>query len=212
MRSSRVAIYLIIAAACLRNHAAQAASQNVRLLTDADFDQQTTEGAWLIEFFAPWCSHCKDLEPIWDALADELQGKVNVAKVDGTREKALLLRFSVNGFPMIFHVQGAETRQFNGRRTLHKLKEFALTGWELAPRLPSWKSPTSPIGRAFGRLQGLPLRLQGFYHYLHVEKKYSQLTLLGGLLAVPLAIGLSMICVLDAYMTRRPHAQRHRSD
>ena len=27
------------------------------------------------------CSHCRDLESTWDALADELKGKVNVAKV-----------------------------------------------------------------------------------------------------------------------------------
>ena len=30
------------------------------------------------------CSHCRDLEATWDALADELKGKVNVAKVPYT--------------------------------------------------------------------------------------------------------------------------------
>ena len=29
------------------------------------------------------CSHCKELEPTWQALADELKGKVNVAKARG---------------------------------------------------------------------------------------------------------------------------------
>ena len=33
---------------------ANAASPKVRTLTDADFDQATSQGAWLIEFFAPW--------------------------------------------------------------------------------------------------------------------------------------------------------------
>ena len=33
---------------------ASASSPNVRVLTDADFDQATSQGSWLIEFFAPW--------------------------------------------------------------------------------------------------------------------------------------------------------------
>ena len=42
-------------------------------------------------------------------------------QVDGTSERVLLSRFSVNGFPMIFHIQGADTRQFNGKRTFVKV-------------------------------------------------------------------------------------------
>lgn len=184
---------------------AQADSHIIHVLTDANFDQVTAEGTWLIEFFAPWCSHCKDLEGTWEALADELKGKVNVAKVDGTREKVLLRRFHVEGFPTIFHVHGVETRQFNGKRTLQKLMDFALVDYKAEPALPSWKSPTSTLGRAWGQLQGIPIRAQSYYQYLHVEKHFSQMTLLAGLLAIPLTLGLSMICMLDAYMTRRPH-------
>lgn len=33
---------------------AQADSHVIHVLTDADFDQVTAEGTWLIEFFAPW--------------------------------------------------------------------------------------------------------------------------------------------------------------
>lgn len=31
-----------------------ASSSNVRVLTDADFDQATSQGSWLFEFYAPW--------------------------------------------------------------------------------------------------------------------------------------------------------------
>lgn len=189
-----------------------ASSSNVRVLTDADFDQATSQGSWLIEFYAPWCSHCRDLESTWDGLADDLKGKVNVAKVDGTTEKVLVRRFHIEGFPTIFHIQGSETRQFAGHRTFQKLKEFALAGWKAEPALPLWQSPTSTVGRAWGHIQGLPARAQRFYRYLHEEKHYSQMTLLACLLATPLTLGLAMICMMDAYMTRQPapyHAHQH---
>ena len=44
----------------------------------------------LVWFYAPWCKHCKQLEPEMEGAAHELEGwGVTVAKVDGTREKEL---------------------------------------------------------------------------------------------------------------------------
>ena len=52
------------------------------------------------------------------------------------------------------------------------------------------------------------------YAFLHEERRYSDLTLFAGMLAVPVAIGLSLICALDAYYSRQPlplppHAHAH---
>ena len=52
----------------------------------------------------------------------------------------------------------------------------------------------------------LPARMKNTYAYLHKERHYSDLTLFAGMLAVPVAIGLSFICMLDAYYSRRPLA------
>ena len=46
-------------------------------------------------------------------------------QVDGTAEKVLVGRFHVEGFPTIFHIQGAETRQFVGHRTFQKVSCIA---------------------------------------------------------------------------------------
>lgn len=47
-------------------------------LTDSNFDKLVlnSEDIWLVEFFAPWCGHCKNLAPHWAAAASELKGKV----------------------------------------------------------------------------------------------------------------------------------------
>jgi thiol:disulfide interchange protein len=42
-----------------------------------------SEEPWFIEFYAPWCGHCKTLHPIWESTARELSGKIKMGKVNG---------------------------------------------------------------------------------------------------------------------------------
>ncbi len=56
---------------------------------------------WLIEFYAPWCGHCKSLEPHWNKAASELKGKVKLGKLDATVNKKISDRYRVQGYPTI---------------------------------------------------------------------------------------------------------------
>ena len=43
------------------------------LWIDENFDNLTSDGsAWMIDVYATWCSHCRQLEPQWNLLAKEL--------------------------------------------------------------------------------------------------------------------------------------------
>ena len=55
----------------------------------------------MVEFYAPWCGHCKKLEPEWNEAATKLKGLVKLGKVDATVETALAQRFGIQGYPTI---------------------------------------------------------------------------------------------------------------
>jgi len=76
---------------------------SVITLTDADFKEKVldTKDDWMVEFFAPWCGHCKALAPHWKAAAAKLEGKVKLGAVDCTEEKATCTKYKVEGFPTI---------------------------------------------------------------------------------------------------------------
>lgn len=61
----------------------------------------------------------------------------------------------------------------------------------------------SAFGRVYGQVLGIPKAAGRTYLYLNNEKGYSDLALVSVILAVPISIGLTAICALDAYHTRQ---------
>ncbi|MCP3683414.1 MAG: hypothetical protein GY861_12060 [bacterium] len=56
----------------------------------------------LVEFYAPWCGHCKKLEPIYNEVAEKLQKSnpnIVLAKMDATANE--VEEVSIQGFPTI---------------------------------------------------------------------------------------------------------------
>ncbi|EPQ27615.1 uncharacterized protein PFL1_04753 [Pseudozyma flocculosa PF-1] len=101
------AVRLAAVAAILASAASVvAAASNVRDLTKTkDFDS-TVGGAQgvLVEYFAPWCGHCKNLAPTYEKVADAFASKsdsVVIAKVDGDKNRDLSQRAGVKGFPTL---------------------------------------------------------------------------------------------------------------
>lgn len=79
-------------------------------------------------------------------------GKVNFASVDGTKSRALAMRFGINGYPTMFFVTNkTEVRKVNVAHTTEAITQFALKGWKVAKEVPVGGF-TSPMG-AWGQIK-----------------------------------------------------------
>jgi len=103
-----------------------AAESDVVVLTTDSFGQ-TSSGVWLVEFYAPWCGHCKRLVPTWEELATTVKGKFNVAKVDCTVEKDVASNNGIRGFPTIKLFNNGQVTEFSGARTVDSFIDFVET-------------------------------------------------------------------------------------
>uniref|UniRef100_A0A7N6A2Z5 Protein disulfide-isomerase A6 n=1 Tax=Anabas testudineus TaxID=64144 RepID=A0A7N6A2Z5_ANATE len=102
-------------------------------LTDDNFDKMVLESndVWMVEFFAPWCGHCKNLEPEWTAAAtavkEQTKGKVRLGAVDATVHQVVSSRYGIRGFPTIkIFRKGEEPEDYQGGRTRGDIIEKAL--------------------------------------------------------------------------------------
>ncbi|KAK7940144.1 hypothetical protein WMY93_003470 [Mugilogobius chulae] len=93
-------------------------------LTDDNFDKLVlgSDDVWMVEFFAPWCGHCKNLEPEWAAAAssvkDQTKGKVKLGAVDATVHQGLASRYGIRGFPTIkIFRKGEQPEDYQGGRS-----------------------------------------------------------------------------------------------
>lgn len=101
---------------------------NVVDLTSSNFDQYVDGSkAAFVEFYAPWCGHCKRLAPAYEEVGKAFVGSdVLIAKVDADADKTLGGRFGVRGFPTLkFFPQGSTTPQdYSGGRTADDIIKF----------------------------------------------------------------------------------------
>merc|ERR1719278_1663893 len=86
----------------------------------------STEKNTLVMFYAPWCGHCKKLEPLWEELAEKYKESVDVviAKMDATKNELEHIR--IRAFPTVklFLNQVDHAKDYNGERTVDGLVRF----------------------------------------------------------------------------------------
>jgi len=120
----------------------------VKVLVGKNFEEVALDKSKdvLVEFYAPWCGHCKKLVPIYDELAEKFAKSnpdVVIAKMDSTANEVESVK--VDSFPTIklFRKGDNKVIDYNGERTLEGMSKFLETGGEFGQAAPE-EEPEEP--------------------------------------------------------------------
>jgi len=112
----------------------------VKVAVAKNFDELVTknEKDVLVEFYAPWCGHCKKLTPIFDELGEKMADEdVEIVKMDATAND-VPPQYDVKGFPTLYWLPKGSKKpvSYNGGRELDNFVEYIaenasdeLKGW-----------------------------------------------------------------------------------
>lgn len=101
------------------------ASDFIKLLNDDDFDAGVAQGVVLVDFYADWCGPCRMLTPVIEELAQEMAGKMTVAKVDTDQSVNVAAKFEVTSIPtLILFKDGQVAKRVVGLKDLDSLRSM----------------------------------------------------------------------------------------
>jgi len=107
---------------------AGASASEVKVLTEENFAATLDENTnVLVEFYAPWCGHCKKLAPEYDAAALKLKDEdVVLGKVDATEESKLASQFDVRGYPTLKWFKNGKVKDYDGGRSADTITSWVM--------------------------------------------------------------------------------------
>ncbi|TNN78201.1 Thioredoxin-related transmembrane protein 1 [Liparis tanakae] len=182
---------------------------SLREVTDGTWEEILT-GEWMIEFYAPWCPACQQLQTVWKEFADwgEDMG-VNIAKVDVTEQPGLSGRFIITSLPTIYHCKDGVFRKYQGARTKDDFLSFVdEQKWKAVEPISSWFGPSSVLMNSMSALFKLSMFIRRCHNYMTEQLGipvwgsyiiFGLATLFSGL-----ALGLLLVFIADfAFPSRR---------
>ncbi|KAJ7990967.1 hypothetical protein DPEC_G00292360 [Dallia pectoralis] len=151
----------------LTSQQALAKPSSLKEITDGNWED-ILAGEWMIEFFAPWCPACQQLQPVWSEFAEwgEDMG-VNIAKVDVTEQPGLSGRFIITSLPTIYHCKDGVFRRYQGARTKEDFLSFIdEKKWQGIEPVSSWFGPSSFMMNTMSALFKLSMFIRRCHNYL----------------------------------------------
>lgn len=100
-------------------------SDNLKHLEESNFHAQVANGVVLVDFYADWCGPCKAIAPVVAELADEMNGKATIAKVNVDNAQGIAGEFNVSSIPtLILFKNGQEVKRVVGIKDKNSLRDM----------------------------------------------------------------------------------------
>jgi thioredoxin 1 len=100
-------------------------AQGIIKVDDNSFETVIANGTVLVDFYADWCGPCRVLSPILEALANEMQDKVTVVKLDVDQSPKVSQELQIRSIPtMILYKGGKEVNRIIGLKDLDTLRKL----------------------------------------------------------------------------------------
>ena len=118
--------------------------ESVLTLTSDNFTEVVSDkGIILVEFYAPWCGHCKQLAPEYEAAAQQLlenDPPIPLAKVDATSNEELAMKYEVEGYPTLKVFRDGTPYDYEGPRKADGIVQYMLN-----EARPDWEPPKDRV-------------------------------------------------------------------
>lgn len=94
--------------------------------TVSDFDKLLADNKiLLVDFYAPWCIPCRQMEPSLKKLEKEYKGKVTFSRIDMDNAKPLAQKLGIEAIPVLaVYKNGKELKRVNGFQSTSQLREL----------------------------------------------------------------------------------------
>ncbi|RCN49208.1 thioredoxin [Ancylostoma caninum] len=161
------------------------------------------KGEWMVEFHAPWCPACKDLQKAWNAFADWSKDlNIKVGEVDVTVNPGLSGRFLVTALPTIYHVKDGVFRVYSGPRDKNDFITFIEDKrWRNIDPVPDYKHPNSKQMAVVAVFFKLSMAVRDLHNHLVEEKgvpSWASYSLFAGVtLALGCILGFFIVLIID---------------
>lgn len=88
-------------------------ADSIITITSENFETEVaqSEVPVLLDFWAPWCGPCQQLNPVIEALAGEVGDTAKICKVNVDDNRELAVKLSVRAMPTLIFFKGGEEQE-----------------------------------------------------------------------------------------------------